>query len=68
MMEVIHDFLDRGVEVPEMNVEDVNVRCAEFLQTCFDAELETFSVVANIVGLDLDILVMSFEKSSVLWA
>ena len=46
VVEVVHDFFDGGAEVPEVEVEDVDVCCAELFEGGGEAGFDGFGGVA----------------------
>lgn len=54
MVQRVHNLLDRGVEVPPMNVQNIDVRGAKFLERVFDREEERLGIVPAVIGLDLE--------------
>ena len=66
VVETIHHLLDRGIVVPPMNVEKVNIVGAELLQACVDAEVHTLGIIPVIVHLLYDLRVVSLEQCGVL--
>lgn len=52
VVERVHEFGDRGCEVPPVDVEDVDEVGLEFLQAGVEGVFEGFLVVADVVGLD----------------
>jgi len=60
-MECVHDFFDGGGPIPPMNIQDVDVQRAQFLQGCIDSNAETLCVVSGVVHLVSDIILASLE-------
>jgi len=60
-MECVHNLFDRGGPIPPMNIQDVDVRRAQFLQGCLDSNAETLCVVSRVVHLVSDIILASLE-------
>lgn len=56
-MESIHDFLDAGVEIPEMNIKDIDVRSSQLFQAAVDTDVHRLDIVSSIMDLLLDSLV-----------
>ena len=46
-----------------MNIQDVDVRRAQFLQGCLDGNAETLCVISGVVDLVSDIILSSLEVS-----
>jgi hypothetical protein len=51
VMKRAHDFLDRGGPIPPMHVQDIDIRCAQFLEGCLDGEVEGLCVIPGIIHL-----------------
>ena len=51
VVKAVHNFFDGGLVVPPMDVEDVNVVCAEFLEAGCHAEMKRLEVIACVVDL-----------------
>ena len=39
VMKRIHDLLNRGRPVPQVHVQDVDIRCTELLERCLNGEV-----------------------------
>lgn len=52
MVQGLHEFWDGGGEIPPVDVEDVDVGCLEFLETCFEGDFQAFGMVALVVYFD----------------
>ena len=57
VVEVVHDFFDGGAEVPEVEVEDVDVCCAELFEGGGEAGFDGFGGVAAEVDSGVDVWV-----------
>lgn len=66
MVQSVHNFLDTGDEVPPMDVQYVNVCCAELFQGGFNRNMHGFHAIAGVVYLIADVLVEVLEIGSVL--
>lgn len=55
-MQTSHDFFDRSVVVPPVNIEYIDVVSAQFLQGCVDRELKRFHVIAEVCNWTNDII------------
>jgi len=53
-MQSVHDFFDRAIKVPPVDVEQIDVGRAEFLQARFDGNMKRFGVVSDELNLLLD--------------
>ena len=51
MMQAVHHFLNTAGIVPPMNIEDVDVACAQLLERFFDGDVQRFHIVADERGL-----------------
>ena len=49
-----------------MNIQDVDVRRAQFLQGCLDGNAKTFCVISGVVDLVSDIILASLEVGCIL--
>ena len=49
-----------------MNIQDVDVRGAQFLQGCLDRDAETLCVVSSVVHLVSDIILASLKVGCIL--
>lgn len=56
-MESVHDLLDAGVIIPEMNIEDIDVRGSQLLKAGVNTNMHGLDIVASILNLLLDSLV-----------
>ena len=56
-VQAVHDLLDGGVVVPEMDVQDVNVGSAELLQRLVHGGVEGLEVVPAVERTLLDFLI-----------
>ena len=65
-MQRVHNFFDRGIIVPPMDVQQVDVRSAEFLQASLDTDVHRLSIVSGIVGLLYNRVVSALEVCGVL--
>ena len=65
-METIHDLLDGGVEIPPVEVENINVVGAKLLETGFNTDLQGLCVVSGVVGLDFNVVVSTLKIRRVL--
>jgi hypothetical protein len=65
-MQGIHDLLDGGIVVPPMNVQDIDIGGPEFLEAGVDRNVHAFGIVPYVVDLELNVLVISFERACVL--
>ena len=52
VVEGVHDFRDRGGEVPPVYVEQIDVACPEFLQTRLQRDPQALGVITHVVRLD----------------
>ena len=59
-MKTVHDLLDGCVEIPIVNVKDINVAGPQSLQADLDCEFERLEIVTQIV--DVIDLVVSAER------
>ncbi len=66
-MKVVHNVGDGSLEVPDVNIKNVNVGGAKFLQTVLEAEVQGLVVIALVVHLHGDILGVSFVVEAILW-
>ena len=62
----VHDLFKRGGPVPPMNIQDVDIRCAQFLQGCLDRNAETLCVISGVVDLVCDIVLTSLGVTCIL--
>lgn len=65
-MQSIHNLLYTRVQIPIMDVKQVDVICTKKLQTVIDADAEVLQVIADVVGLGLDAGVTAMNGISVL--
>jgi hypothetical protein len=65
-MERVHGLFDRDGPIPPMNIQDVDVRCVQFLQGCLDRNAKTLCVVSGVVHLVSDIILTSLEVDRIL--
>lgn len=56
-MESVHDLLDAGVEIPKMNIQDIDVRGSQLFKAGVDTNMHGLHIVASIVNLLLDSLI-----------
>jgi hypothetical protein len=66
VVQTVHNFLNRGMQVPVMDVKDVNIVGAKIFETTLDAKLHGFDVVAEVVDLLLDFIIASVRGVCVL--
>ena len=66
IVQPIHDLLHRSVQVPVVQVQDVDVRRLQFLKTGLNTELEILEVVTNVVDALLQLRVSGPEVVGVL--
>lgn len=48
-MKIVHDLLDRGLEVPYVNIKDIDVRRSKLLQARLDTDTHRLDVIAVII-------------------
>lgn len=51
-MQIIHDLFDRGLVVPDVHVEHIDVGSSKLLQAGFETEMHGFAVVSVIVDFE----------------
>jgi hypothetical protein len=56
-MESVHDLLDASVEIPEMDIQDIDVRGSQLFKAGIDTNMHGLDIVAGIMNLLLDSLV-----------
>ena len=66
VVETIHNLLDVSRVVPEVDVEEVDVVCAEALEALLNGEHERLDVVAGVVHLLLEGIITSTEVVRIL--
>lgn len=66
MMEVVHHFPDRCLPIPPVHIEYVDIGRTELSETRFDAEVQGFGAVTNVVYFLGDGVVAALEVSRVL--
>ena len=66
VVQAVHDLFHRRVQVPEMEVEDVEVVGLQILETGVEAEPEGFEVVPDVVDVLADGRVGTFGVVGVL--
>lgn len=54
VVETVHDFLDGAAPVPPMHIKNIDIRRAQLLQACVDANTQALEAVANVICLDGD--------------
>jgi len=53
-VKIVHDLLDGGLEIPYVNVKNVDVRRTKLLQARLDAKVQRLGVVAVIIDFVSD--------------
>lgn len=66
VMQTVHNFFHTGGPVPPVQVQNIDVVCAEFLERCFHRDMHRFDVVPNESYLLLVFLGSTFEVGGVL--
>jgi hypothetical protein len=66
VMQAIHHLFDAGIPVPPVNVQNVDVGRAQFLETGFDAGMHGLDVVSDVVRLLSDGVVSALVVGRVL--
>lgn len=59
-VETIHHFFDRGLPVPPVDVEDIDIRRPELFQACFQADMHRFDAVPRVQHLLLELVVPAY--------
>ena len=65
-MQSIHHLFDRSIPIPPVDVKNVNIRCAQFLQAGFNADPHWLQIISNVIGLDGDIGCSTFVVGRIL--
>lgn len=65
-MQTVHHFFDRSVPIPPVQVEDVDVRSAQFPEAGFDTEVHGLYTVACVDTLLLEIVLSTLVISCIL--
>ena len=65
-MQAVHDLFDGCMQVPVVEVQDVDIRRPQLLKARLNAELEILEVVTNVVHALLERLVPGSEVVRVL--
>ncbi len=52
-MQAIHDLRHRGLKVPPVNVEDVDVAGPQTFEALGDGDVKNFEIISNLIGPDL---------------
>ena len=50
-MKRVHDLLDRRGPIPPVHVQDIDIRGAEFLEGCFDGDVEGLCMIPAVIHL-----------------
>ena len=65
-MQVVHDLFDGRLVIPYVNIENVDVRCAELLQASVETEAHRLDAVAMIVNFLFDTWVRQLVVEAIL--
>ena len=65
-MQGIHDFLDGGIIIPPMHIENVDIGSAQLLEGFFYGNMERFVVVTRIIHFVCDMALSSLITGSIL--
>ena len=61
-MKRVHDLLDRGGPIPPVHVHDIDIRRTQFLEGCFEGDVEGLCVIPGVIYL---VSVFSFSSLKV---